>query len=142
MATRALMTVAVDTADKHSDAAIKDLIHHIPGTHLLDSTVLKAQVADFEWDADADPTMLPMTQDQARSLMDESGYLTVVVMVDQDLYLQFAGFANTVGADTHEDLAHRQAFAFGLPHDCSITVVGVCGSDFVVSYTTNVAEYV
>jgi len=141
MATRSLITIAIDTSAGHSDADIKDLIHRIPGTHMLDSAELGADLTDFEWDDGDNLPAMPMTVDDASELMDDNGYLTVVLAIDKDSYLEHHAYSSTEGADTHEDLVHSAVFDFGLPHDSTTEILAVQGDDFIVSYTTYVAEH-
>lgn len=141
MSTRSLITIAVDASAGHSDNDIKSLIHRIPGTHMLDSAELGADLTDFEWDDGDDAPAMPMTAEDARELMGEDGYLTVVLAVDQTSYLEYHAYATTAGADTHEDLVHHAVFDFGVPHDCETRLLAVQGDDFIVSYTTRIAEH-
>lgn len=108
---------------------------------MLDSAELDADLTDFEWDdADGMPQM-PMSVEDARKLMDEDGYLTVVLAIHKQSYLEYHAYSSTQGADTHEDFVHSAVFDFGLPHDCETELLAVQGDDFIVSYTTRIAEY-
>lgn len=144
MSTRSIITIAVDDEADHTDSDIADLIGHAPGLHVLARTQLKADITDFEWDTpthdeDESPA-LPLDPDQARTLMDEDGYVTVVLVLDADEYFRHHGYGVTPGADDHADLAHHHAFTFGVPHGCEIDVVAVAGDGgLVVRYSTDIA---
>lgn len=142
MTTRSLITIAVDNSANHSDQSIKELIHRIPGTHMLDSAELNADLTDFEWDDEEGLPQLPLSAEDVRGLMNEDGQITVVVAVNKDEYFEAVSKAATEGADTHEDLVHGELFDFGLPYDCTTKVLAVQGDDFIVSYTTRISEFI
>lgn len=139
-ATRSIITIAVDTSAAQTDAQIKELIRRIPGTHLVDSAVFEAQINDFEWGTEDLPT-LPMGQQHARALIDDEGFTTAIIAIDQQDYLDAQIYSQTEGADTHEDIVHRQVFSFGLPHECTTRIIAVQGDDFIISYTTKITEF-
>lgn len=141
MTTRQILTIAIDDSCDVPSDRLADLVHRlIPGSHTLDNTALDAQVTDFEWDDAGDEPRLPMSAEQARQLTDDDGRITLVTTIDQDTY--FAGVigSTTQGADTAEDYVHHQVFDFGLPYDCSLNIIAVSGSDFVVTYSTDLTD--
>jgi len=142
MSTRSLLTIAIDSDASHSDNDIKSLISHIPDTHTLEFVETGADLTDFEWDTDDDMPSLPMSEDEAATLMNEEGYLTAVFVIDKNEFLKYHGYSSTDGADTHEDLAHTAVFDFGEPYDCWTEILAVQGDGFVISYTTCIGEFV
>lgn len=141
MATRQIITIALDenAYAEYPDAV--EVIHQIiAGSHTLDDVTIEAELTDLDEDEEGSSPALPLTSVQARGLMDGNGYLTVVTTVDQEAYLEARSYAATEGADTHHDLVHNKTFDFGVPYDSTTTILAVQGSDFVVSYTTQVRE--
>lgn len=140
MSTKHILTLAIDDACDIPTEQLAQMLHRlIPGSHALSDTEVIADLTDFEWDNDDGP-VLPMSAEEATSFMDKDGFLTVVTTINQDIYFEHAAYMNTYGADTHEDLTHRTIFTFGMPCDCSTEVIGLAEDNFIVSYTTNIAE--
>ncbi len=78
----------------------------------------------------------------ARYLVDDHGFLTLLVRVDQEAY--FAGhamFASGSGGDDHFDLLHHSALSFGMPYGPSADIVAVDQDCFLVEYTTDLSEF-
>lgn len=123
------LTIATDSVD-----AVTTISQYVYGVHVLGNTeVEKPAAVDVEWAEDS-PT-LPMSATDAEPLVNEDGYVTVVVMLPQEYVFTYAA-AKFVGGEGVEDLAHDAAFDFGVTHDSSFEIVGVSGEDFVVRYTT------
>lgn len=134
----ALYTIALepDGGTRHSD--LLDMIHRHEDLALLgyeefDAAVVVLHREDEELD-------LPLSPAQARELMEPSGFLTVVLTVDKERYLDTLRRQDPSFVDDEHDLLHDIAFGFGLAYDCTARVVGVQGDDFIVEYTTNIAE--
>lgn len=83
----------------------------------------------------------PLSMLQAEDLMDRDGYVTVIVRLDQDKYLDHVIASATDDGLSPEDYAHEAAFGFGRPRESSAEITGVSGSEFLVSYTTFIREY-
>lgn len=140
MATTRILTIAVDDACDVDDSQITELIHRlIPGSHTLDDQEILADLTDFEWDDDGG-LPLPLDEDAARALMNEDGDITLVVTVDKSQFLVASATDESLDAEDEHDLVHAEAFTFGQPHGSELEVVATSGDDFVVSYTTNIAE--
>ncbi|GAB5079734.1 hypothetical protein [Arthrobacter sp. AD-310] len=84
---------------------------------------------------------LPMNAEQAEVLMDTDGNVTVTVVLDKEIYLRYVVSSTTGEGATPEDYAHGAAFKFGRPRESAAEIIGVSGSDFIVSYSTHVREY-
>lgn len=79
---------------------------------------------------------LPLDPTAARKALDDGEeFLTVQLLLDMESML-----ARATQEDSMEDLAHSQAFTFGLTNDSTITIVGVSMGQFLVEYTTNIAQ--
>lgn len=92
-------------------------------------------------EGDKDSSQLPLNPVQAENLMDRDGYVTVTVRLDQDKYLDHVIASATDDGPNPEDYAHEAAFGFGWPRESSAEIIGVSGSEFIVSYTTFIREY-
>jgi hypothetical protein len=86
-------------------------------------------------------TELPLDSERAENLMDRDGNVTVNLLLDQENYFRHVIASATDGSSTPEHYAHNAAFSFGRPFECSAEVAGTSGSDFIVSYTTHVREF-
>lgn len=81
---------------------------------------------------------LPMDPTAAREALDDGEeFLTVQLLLDMEAML---ARAIPTDEDSMEDLAHSQAFTFGLTNDSTVTIVGVSMGQFLVEYTTNIAH--
>lgn len=76
----------------------------------------------------------PLSRDEALARADEDGYVTVRVSVPQEAYM-----VNYAGGE-HVDVCHEIAFAFGVPYAAEAKIVAVDGDNFIVDYTTMIAE--
>lgn len=89
----------------------------------------------------ADNDCFPLNSHQAENLMDRDGYVTVSLRLDQGKYFDHM-IACASGDDlTPEDYAHEMAFAFGVPREAAVQVIGNSGTDFFVTYSTYVLEF-
>ena len=78
----------------------------------------------------------------AKYLLDDAGFLTLRVRIDQETYLSgYAMFLSGSGGDDHFDALHNEALSFGVPTDCDATIVSVDGDDFLVDYRTDLSEF-
>lgn len=111
--------------------------------------------ADWDWSAltEADAYVVgasevsapmvsePMTFEQADAIRDDEGFVTVVVDISLDDMLDAAREAVLDQDNDHFDFIHGYAFDFGIPHDCSMRVVGVrSNGTLVVEYRTLMDE--
>lgn len=67
----------------------------------------------------------PLSADQAASLVDEAGMVTVVVVADLASMMD----AHSNSEDDEHDYLHGLAFEQGLPYDCGYRVLGVSGEE-------------
>ncbi|MFJ2662529.1 hypothetical protein [Arthrobacter koreensis] len=103
--------------------------------------VTESPVATVENTLPEESPQLPLNMVQAEDLMDRDGYVTVTVHLDQDKYLDHVIASATGDGLSPEDYAHEAAFGFGWPRESSAEITGVSGSEFIVSYTTFIREY-
>lgn len=132
-----LITLAVPH-DEHTDAShtTQFAARAIPGSHVLNTEVVEADIFEAEWNEEA--PALPMSVADAEQLMDDDGYISVVVAIDQDAFLDAA---RSAGGDTViEDGVHPLVFDFGFAVAASATIVGVQGEQLLVLYSTCIAE--
>ncbi|KIA72669.1 hypothetical protein ANMWB30_24370 [Arthrobacter sp. MWB30] len=78
---------------------------------------------------------------KAEELMDGDGVVTVVLLLDRDNFMEHVIASATTGKSTPESYAHSAAFTFGSPDEASAEIIGVAGTDFIVSYTTHIREF-
>lgn len=148
--THRIITLAVDMAVQDVDNTTPPattLQAALPGVHILNDQSVTG-VIDTEWAADnTTQPDLPMTFEQARNHVDDDGYATVILLVDQQDYMRHViEGIQTVDADNELDLVHNLAFTFDPPrlydytttYEDHVEIVGVAGDDFVVSYTTKI----
>lgn len=83
----------------------------------------------------------PLTSQQAEDLMDRDGNVSVTLHLDQEKYFNHLIASASGDGVTPEDYAHDVAFGFGRPHESEAHITGVAGSDFIVSYSTHILEF-
>lgn len=138
MKTRMLTLAITEIADTEDPQQLEELIAEaVPGIHVLDHSLITT--GDYYLSPTFAGRPAPMDIKQAEALMDENGYLSTVVKVDQ------AKMFSPVGRllnHTEEklDMIHDLAYNFGHSADASIRVVGLENSDLLVLYRTNIAE--
>lgn len=116
----------------------RDQIHHIDlGADPDENT------RTSHWPRPADARLEPvLNETDAACLIDDQGYATVRVRIDQIEYLNgYSVFLSGSGDDDHFDALHRLAFSFGMPYGPSDAIVAVDGSDFLVDYTTDLSGF-
>lgn len=133
--TKTILTLALD-----DHAALDIIAGGLPGSHILNKTEVNGDNPVFDLAEEENNAELPLDSDRAEALMDRDGFVTVILLLDQDNYLGYVVASATKGATTPEDYAHDTAFSFGIPNDCSAEIIGVSGSNFIVSYTTHIRE--
>lgn len=120
----------------------------VEGSHVVSSETVEADLFEAEWD-DGAPA-LPMTAKDALTLMDEAGYISVVVAIEQDKLLSARSVHDKEEADSlyelpfefddHHDVLHELAFDFGYPASANATIVAVQGEQLLVLYSTLIQE--
>lgn len=126
------------------DPAYDEVIPHIPGAMILNSTEITSDSAELRPYTDAlagdETPELPMNEDQAHALVNDEGYIHVSLPFDLDSL-------EDVNPDSDEEsvynLLHNAAFSFGFPIDCSWRVLGVLDDSnmVLVEYTFGWNEY-
>lgn len=136
IATRVL-TIAVDGTEDIYGENLAEIIHRaVPGSHTLENQLVSTDIIMAEW-SNGEFISSPMNTQEAAEFIDDDGFITVITAIDQDRYMEFrAAGLSTIGADDEYDLLHSSLFDFGLPTDCTATILAVSGTDFIVSYTT------
>lgn len=132
-----LITLAVphDEGMDHEDT-IQHVARAVPGSHVVQSEIVEADLFAAEWDGGA--SALPMTAQDALTMMDEAGYISVVVAIDQATFLDAARSAND--EFLMEDAVHKLAFDFGFAASAKATIVAVQGDQLLVHYSTLIEE--
>lgn len=123
----------------HNDAADNE-IHPLPGH----SQVLEAGITEHANEPLSQVQRLlalPLTSERAEAAMDTDGNIAVTLLLNKDTYLRYVVASTTGEGSTPEDYAHAAAFNFGYPRESAAEIIGCSGSDFVVSYTTHVREF-
>lgn len=88
-----------------------------------------------------DKLRFPLTSHQAEDLMDRDGNVSITLHLDQGKYFNHVIASASGDGITPENYAHEVAFGFGRPHESEAHIVGVEGSDFIVSYRTHILEF-
>jgi hypothetical protein len=136
--TKTIVTLALDSATAFETA------RSIHNGRVLNAAEITSDAEAFGLSGERTGTRLPMSSEQAEGLMDRDGMVTVVVLLNQENYFEriITSASNSPTATTHtpEAYAHDAAFSFGEPSEASAEILGVRGSDFIVSYTTHVRE--
>lgn len=140
-----IMTLAVDSSvDEVDGTSLKDLIPDtFPGIAVVnDEHVEDVSISEIDaTEPNIDGITLPLSLDVARALADEDNYITVVLEVDQNDFMEAVVTSRqTGGMDDEGDLVHDKAFAFGTAFNYELKIIGVVGYDFIVSYTTDLSE--
>ncbi|MGY4541147.1 hypothetical protein ACVWY0_001056 [Arthrobacter sp. UYNi723] len=121
--TMTIMTLALEESVAH------DIARRVPGSNILETTeIAKSNVG------------LPLDSRRAEDRMDRDGNITVTLLLDQEKYFDHVIAAASDGANSPEDYAHDVAFGFGAPRESSSRIIGVSGTEFIVSYTTHIRE--
>lgn len=110
------------------------------GTHALSEVAINAPFDPAILEMKDPEVSFPMDAATARHFMNDDGFITVTVLLDQDDYMR--GYSLYLEDDDHNDhhqLAYDHAFDFGQPLACETTIVGVTVRDqhkcFIVTHT-------
>lgn len=131
-----LITLAVHDEDMDLTEATQFAARAVEGSHVVSSETVETDVFHAEWN-DGEPA-LPMTAQDALALMDEAGYISVVVAIDQEELL--AAARSTDDEFMMEDAVHKRAFDFGFSASATASIVAVQGDQLLVRYTTFIQE--
>ena len=88
-----------------------------------------------------------MTVEQIHLLLDEEGYVSCIVAVDADEFLQTLMMIDPNGDTDIYDYLHDKSFDFGVPEDPSLQIIGVGpatkdhSGDLLIRYTTKIDEF-
>lgn len=114
-------------------------------THAANNRVFTADAPTTERITQARLALTPNREllgpEEAKARMNDEGYISVVVEVVTDDYLE----AYTLGAvkadeNNQKDLIHNRNFSFGLPTDCSTTIIGAHPGVLTVLYKTHIGS--
>lgn len=82
--------------------------------------------------------VFPISPENAAEMMDKDGFVSVLISVDKELFLEHV--MGTCQELIVEDFVHDKAFSFGSTYNSKAEPVGVDGENFIVKYTTGIAE--
>lgn len=126
-------TVTANTTDGNTVYTINNTLVVSAPAH---SRVVGAENSDLTF---------PLSAEVAEKFLDDDGYITVVVPIDQDMYLEaYASGLSGMMGDNQFDLVHDLAFTSGMPEDCYIDIIGVTenAGGFILSYRTFAADFI
>jgi hypothetical protein len=128
------------TATASHNGVIRNNTQHLTGSRVLYRARIR-ECAPALIPQGARVLNLPMDSERAEALMDTDGNITVTVLLDKETYVLYVVASTTGTGTTPEDYAHSAAFDFGTPRESSAEIVGVSGSNFIISYSTHVREF-
>lgn len=127
-------------APTHHDDVARNEFHHLPGNSPLVETRITECTTEPISQAQR-LLALPLNSERAEAAMDTDGNISVTLLLNKDTYLRSVVSSTTGEGSTPEDYAHGAALNFGYPRESAAEIIGCVGSDFVVSYTTHVREF-
>lgn len=156
--TQRILTIAVDDSVSADDLLLvaSTIRAAVPGTHVLGSVnVSPTAFCDFEHDEIVNPSegaaaaaiTLPLSEDDARSLMAADGFVTVVTTIDiGEIELDLsAPFETPTALDAISnygmDQIHDACIAFGVTDSSAVSILGAYNEQLVIEYSTYVAPF-
>jgi hypothetical protein len=82
--------------------------------------------------------VFPINPDDAAAMMDEKGYVSVIISIDRGTFLEHV--MGTCQDRIVEDFVHEQVFSFGSTCNSRAEAIGVDGENFIIEYRTCIAD--